>query len=151
MNYANKHVSYYKYCQDDIVNFEKQIKQNKHNKSKQSLDYIENLLKEYQIDKTHISRTPYCLRKNPFKYFGICNSKGEIDLKRISRIINTKYYMYYRCFENSIIDKLDEFDKECKLEFYNDYHDYERFEDLFYVVNGKSAKYWYGNLVEEEN
>jgi hypothetical protein len=59
--------------------------------------------------------------------------------------------MYYRCFQNSTIGTFDEFDKECKLEFLNDYHDYERFEDLFYVVNGKNAKYWYGRLVKEEN
>jgi hypothetical protein len=146
IDYEDRLMKYYDYCQDDIENLEKQIKRNKHNKTKQVKDYIENLLIECKIDKTHISQTPECLRENPFEHFGICNSKGEIDSERISRIKDTYYYYHYGKFENSNFDELDEFDKEYKLVFYNSYSDNERFEDLFYVVNGYSAKYWYGNL-----
>ncbi len=144
MPYKDKLGKYYNHCGEHIIKLEKQVQENKHNKTKEVLDYIEKLLQERQIDKTHIRWTPYDIHRNPFEYFGICDSEGKIDLDRISRIEKTYYYLHYRNFDNSFVDELD--DGETLDFIKSDYHQYKRFEDLYYVLNNKKAKYWYGKL-----
>ena len=96
-------------------------------------DSIQKLLEKKIINK--ISGIPVCIEENPYEYFGIYDSEGEIDFARIERIRETDYYKHYSSFRDHQKEKAD------KLEyFFNNYDSRNKVEDRIYVNSGSKPK-----------
>jgi hypothetical protein len=89
-------------------------------------DSIQKSLEKKIINK--ISGIPVFIETNPYEYFGIYDSEGEIDFARIERIRETDYYKHYSSFRDHQKEKAD------KLEyFFDNYNFFTLIEDRNYV------------------
>ena len=98
-------------------------------------DICEKLSEQEGIGKKNILLIPCCIEENPYKYFGIFDSEGEIDDQRIERIRGTRYYNYYCDFKD--LHKLDKYNRNYIVEnFFNNYDGFTAHEDWFFVDTG---------------